>query len=160
MVTECYMPGTMLSFTYINSCHFHKYPVRWRILSSCNRWEECGSDVKLINVAQLGGHRAETWSLVSLTSRPLPYTIWIQQERKGTCKFDRRITSAPCSQRDLPKQPWEWEISNQSILLQPPVVQSRRGKKNARDGFETPAESHHHHSFPCQSQGSRSKGWS
>lgn len=39
MVSECYMPGTTLSFTFIISCYPHKDPMRCRILSSCYRWE-------------------------------------------------------------------------------------------------------------------------
>lgn len=34
------------SFIYIFSCHLHKDPVRWRVLSSCYRWENRGSDIQ------------------------------------------------------------------------------------------------------------------
>lgn len=50
------------------------------------------------------------------------------------------------------------EISNQSILLQPPVVNSRRDKKKARDDFGTPAERHYHHLLHSQGSGEWKEG--
>ena len=134
-------------------------------------------DVNVIRVTQLGSHRAETWFLIFPTLRTLLYTIW-KSSKRGKALV-KRITASLgeglwvrwlwllCSQPNLSKQPWKWEqwmssreVSDQSTLLQPPVLKSRRGKKNVRDDFETPAERHYHHPLLSQAQGSERKEWS